>query len=56
MASGRHDAGFAFDGDGDRVLAVDRTGAVVDGDELVALAATHLRATTGSPAAASRSP
>ena len=35
-----HDAGFAFDGDGDRVLAVDRTGAVVDGDELIALAAT----------------
>jgi phosphoglucosamine mutase len=38
-----HDAGFAFDGDGDRVLAVDRTGAVVDGDELMALAALHLR-------------
>jgi phosphoglucosamine mutase len=37
-----HDAGFAFDGDGDRVLAVDRTGAVVDGDELIALAALHL--------------
>ena len=36
--------GFAFDGDGDRVLAVDRTGAVVDGDELIALAALHLRA------------
>jgi phosphoglucosamine mutase len=33
-----HDVGFAFDGDGDRVLAVDRTGAVVDGDELLALA------------------
>jgi phosphoglucosamine mutase len=38
-----HDAGFAFDGDGDRVLAVDRTGTVVDGDELMALAALHLR-------------
>jgi len=38
-----HDAGFAFDGDGDRVLAVDRTGSVVDGDELMALAALHLR-------------
>jgi phosphoglucosamine mutase len=37
------DVGFAFDGDGDRVLAVDRAGAVVDGDELVALAALHLR-------------
>jgi phosphoglucosamine mutase len=41
MAEGEHDAGFAFDGDGDRVLAVDRTGTVVDGDELIALAATH---------------
>ena len=39
-----HDLGFAFDGDGDRVLAVDRRGVVVDGDELLALAALHLRA------------
>jgi phosphoglucosamine mutase len=38
-----HDAGFAFDGDGDRVLAVDRRSAVVDGDELMALIALHLR-------------
>jgi phosphoglucosamine mutase len=44
MSTGQYDAGFAFDGDGDRVLAVDRAGAVVDGDELVALAASHLRA------------
>jgi phosphoglucosamine mutase len=43
MATGEHDIGFAFDGDGDRVLAVDRNGAVVDGDELVALVALHLR-------------
>src|SRR5690349_5527023 len=42
MAEGGHHAGFAFDGDGDRVLAVDRSGAVVDGDELIALAAKHL--------------
>jgi len=40
---GGHHIGFAFDGDGDRVLAADRTGAVVDGDELLALAALHLR-------------
>jgi phosphoglucosamine mutase len=39
-----HDVGFAFDGDGDRVLAVDRNGTIVDGDELMALAALHLRA------------
>ena len=38
-----HDVAFAFDGDGDRVLALDRSGAVVDGDELMALAALHLR-------------
>jgi phosphoglucosamine mutase len=43
MAEGEHDIGFAFDGDGDRVLAIDRNGEVVDGDELIALAAIHLR-------------
>jgi len=43
VIAGGHDLGFAFDGDGDRVLAVDRTGTVVDGDELIALAALHLR-------------
>ncbi|MET0818791.1 MAG: phosphoglucosamine mutase [Solirubrobacteraceae bacterium] len=42
VREGGHDAGFAFDGDGDRVLAVDRAGAVVDGAELIALAALHL--------------
>jgi len=44
VVAGGHDLGFAFDGDGDRVLAVDRLGAVVDGDELMALATLHLRA------------
>jgi len=44
VRDGGHDAGFAFDGDGDRLLAIDRGGAVVDGDELVAIAALHLRA------------
>jgi phosphoglucosamine mutase len=34
--------GFAFDGDGDRVLAVDRGGRIRDGDEIVALIAAHL--------------
>jgi phosphoglucosamine mutase len=43
ITAGGHDLGFAFDGDGDRVLAVDRNGAVVDGDELIALAALSLR-------------
>jgi phosphoglucosamine mutase len=44
VRQGGHELGFAFDGDGDRVLAVDRHGVVVDGDELIALAALHLRA------------
>jgi phosphoglucosamine mutase len=44
VVAGGHAVGFAFDGDGDRVLAVDREGKVVDGDELLALAALHLRA------------
>jgi phosphoglucosamine mutase len=43
MLGGEFDIGFAFDGDGDRMLAVDRQGAVVDGDELIALSALHLR-------------
>src|SRR4051812_20172424 len=43
MQVGDDIAGFAFDGDGDRMLAVDRNGVIVDGDELIALAAIHLR-------------
>jgi phosphoglucosamine mutase len=43
VVAGGHALGFAFDGDGDRVLAVDGAGEVVDGDELMALAALHLR-------------
>jgi phosphoglucosamine mutase len=42
VPAGGHDIGFAFDGDGDRLLAVDRDGVVVDGDELLALSARHL--------------
>jgi phosphoglucosamine mutase len=42
VVRGGHDIGFAFDGDGDRVLAVDRDGALVDGDELLTLIALHL--------------
>jgi len=43
MRAGAHAVGFAFDGDGDRMLAIDRHGEVVDGDELMALAVLHLR-------------
>jgi phosphoglucosamine mutase len=35
--------GLAFDGDGDRVIAVDHLGRVIDGDRLIALAALQLR-------------
>jgi phosphoglucosamine mutase len=35
--------GLAFDGDGDRVIAVDHLGRVVDGDRLMALAALQLK-------------
>ncbi len=37
------EVGLAFDGDADRVIAVDETGAVVDGDRLLGLFATDLR-------------
>ena len=43
VVAGSHALGFAFDGDGDRVLAVDRRGEVVDGDELLALVVLHMR-------------
>jgi phosphoglucosamine mutase len=39
VAASGAEIGFAFDGDGDRVLAVDGSGRVHDGDELIALAA-----------------
>ena len=40
-ASG-HDVAFAFDGDADRVLAVDETGELVDGDKIIAILARDL--------------
>ncbi|HKH11644.1 MAG TPA: phosphoglucosamine mutase [Rubrobacter sp.] len=40
-ASG-HDVAFAFDGDADRVLAVDERGSVVDGDRILAVLARDL--------------
>jgi phosphoglucosamine mutase len=37
------DAGLAFDGDADRLIAVDEQGRVVDGDQLLAIAAFDLQ-------------
>ena len=37
------DLGVAFDGDGDRMLAVDARGEVVDGDQILAILMLHLR-------------
>ncbi len=43
VAADGFDLGLAFDGDGDRVLAVDSTGALVDGDFIIAILARHLK-------------
>ncbi len=45
VSSGDATIGFAFDGDGDRVIAVDADGRIRDGDELIALCARHLAET-----------
>ena len=39
VVDGGYDLGIAFDGDGDRMLAVDENGAPVDGDQIVAVLA-----------------
>jgi phosphoglucosamine mutase len=42
VSEGHFDLGVAFDGDGDRVLAVDERGGLVDGDVIVAILALDL--------------
>ena len=42
VTSGRFDLGVAFDGDGDRMLALDADGRTVDGDQILAILALHL--------------
>jgi phosphoglucosamine mutase len=39
VVEGGYDLGIAFDGDGDRMLAVDENGAGVDGDQIIAILA-----------------
>jgi phosphoglucosamine mutase len=41
--TGSYDLGVAFDGDGDRMLAVDADGNTVDGDQILAVLALHLQ-------------
>jgi phosphoglucosamine mutase len=42
VIAGKFDVGIAFDGDGDRMLAVDEHGEAVDGDQIVAVLALDL--------------
>ena len=39
------DVGFAFDGDADRLIAVDENGEIVDGDKIIALCAMDMKET-----------
>ncbi len=43
VAAARADLGFALDGDGDRIMACDATGRILDGDALLYVFADHLR-------------
>jgi phosphoglucosamine mutase len=43
VLQGDFDLGIAFDGDGDRMLAVDANGTPVDGDQILAILAEHLK-------------
>ncbi len=43
VADNDYDAGFAFDGDADRCLAVDGEGRIIDGDRIIAVLANYLK-------------
>ena len=43
VAAGGYDAGFSFDGDADRLIAVDEKGNLLDGDFLLAVFAEYLK-------------
>lgn len=42
VVSKKADIGLAFDGDGDRLIAVDEKGTIVDGDQIMYIIAKHL--------------
>lgn len=42
VKSGQADIGFAFDGDGDRLIMVDEKGQIVDGDQIMAICAEEM--------------
>lgn len=42
VKAGHYDMGIAFDGDADRCLAVDDTGELIDGDQILAICGTDL--------------
>ena len=42
LGAARADVGFAFDGDGDRLISVDHLGAIRDGDYSLAIAGRHM--------------
>ena len=52
VKNGYYDLGIAFDGDADRCLVVDESGNPVDGDQIMAICARHMRRETASRAMA----
>ncbi len=49
VREGPYDGGLAFDGDADRVLVADETGALLDGDDLLAILSADALAGEGVP-------
>lgn len=44
VVAGGYDCGFAYDGDGDRLIAVDESGAIVDGDAIMYICGKYMQA------------
>ncbi len=41
ISKNKADIGFAFDGDGDRVIAIDKSGEIIDGDQIIYILTKH---------------